>query len=105
MPRTDKVIYLNLLEELACSTESKLDMLHRFENCPGTSTLQHYIESKHEKNMHYNDENVKFKQSISTCTNQVTIEEQLCHYLIFGYLNSRNRYADYTSLGSKNQSI
>ena len=75
LPLTDKVTYHNLLEELVCSTESELCMIHRYQNCPGTSALQRYIESKLEKSMLENDESVKFKQWIST--DQVTIEEQI----------------------------
>ena len=75
LPLTDKVTYHNLLEELVCSTESELCMIHRCQNCTRTSALQRYIESKLEKSMLENDESVKFKQWIST--DQVTIEEQI----------------------------
>ena len=74
-PLTDKVTYHNLLEELVCSTESELCMIHRCQFCPGTSALQRYIESKLEKSMLENDKSVKYKQWISI--DQVTIEEQI----------------------------
>ena len=97
LPLTDKVTYHNLLEELVCSTESELCMIHRCQNCLGTSALQRHIESKLEKSMLENDDSVKFKQWISN--DQVSIEEQIKPLSdFFGYLISRKRHVNYTPL-------
>ena len=65
LPLIDKVTYHNILEKLVCSTESKLCMLHRCKNCPGTSALQYYyIESKLELSFTLNAEWYFFANSL-----------------------------------------
>ena len=70
-----KITYHDLLEQLVCSIDSKLCLLHRCANCPGTTGLETFLESKPEGTILENDEFIVYKQWIST--DRTTLEESI----------------------------
>ena len=58
----EKITYHDLLDKLVCSTDQSICMLHRCENCPGSSELESYIYN----NMTDEVDNVTFKQWVTT---------------------------------------
>ena len=62
-PLTDgNLTYHDLLEQLVCSTDSSACMLHRCVNCPGTASLEEFLESKINGEM----DHINYKQWVST---------------------------------------
>ena len=59
---TSSLTYHNLLDQLVCSTDSNLCMIHRCDNCPGITKLQEFLQKKISDEV----DQIKYKQWVST---------------------------------------
>ena len=56
LPFSEKVTYHDLFEQLVCSMNARLCMLHRCGDCPGITSLQTFLETKLDQNLFENDD-------------------------------------------------
>ena len=58
----EKITYTDLLDHLVCSTQNLECMLHRCEDCPGSTNLEHFLHVKASDEV----DNICFKQWVTT---------------------------------------
>ena len=81
-PFVEKLTYHDLMEQLVCSVSSKKCMLHRCEDCPGRSALVSFLVNKFEKVTIDGDENIFFKQWVTTLEEHVLPLSEITEKLI-----------------------
>jgi hypothetical protein len=74
LPNIDSsVTYHDLMEQLTCSVHSKLCMIHRCPDCPGTERLEMYLKTACGVEDYAADETIHYKQWLTT--DRTTLED------------------------------